>query len=42
MAQFALFLKHKRLIQKIINTNNLNKKALDKIKLFKKHKKKNL
>ena len=37
----SIFLKYKKPMQKIINTNNLNKKALNKIKLFKKYKKKN-
>ena len=39
--QLAFFLEHKRPMQKIVNINSLNKRALNKIKLFKKHNKKN-
>ena len=35
-----LFLEHRKPIQKVINIYNLNKKALNKIELLKKHKKK--
>ena len=38
--QLTFFLKYKRLAQEIVNTNNLSKKTLNKIKLFKKYEKK--
>ena len=40
ITQLVLFLKYRKLIKKFINIDSLNKKALDKIELFKKHKKK--
>ena len=41
IAQLALSLKYRKFAQKIINIYNPNKKALNKIKLFKKYNKKN-
>ena len=42
IAQLTFSSKHKRPAQKVINIYSLSKKALDKIKLFKKHNKKDL
>ena len=40
IAQLTLSLEHRRPVQKVINIYNPNKKALNKIELFKKHNKK--